>query len=232
MLPLLGVPMIEWNIRRLRQCGVREIFINLHHLPEVLRNYLQSGERLGVRIHYHQEPEILGTAGGVKCFEDQLADKFFLLYGDVFSDVDYSAMEQEWRRRPGAVGMQRMAQTLDYADADVVELDTDRRIVAVHPKPHSQTFPNAYRMRGIFILRRGILADVPAKKYFEIGRDLLPVVIAKGESFYGYTSDEYSKGIDTLDKWKEVEAYMVQHRFAQRYGTAEHRLEGGADVIP
>lgn len=113
MLPLLGVPMIEWNIRRLRQCGVREIFINLHHLPEVLRNYLQSGERLGVRIHYHQEPEILGTAGGVKCFEDQLADKFFLLYGDVFSDVDYSAMEQEWRRRPGAVGMQRMAQTLD-----------------------------------------------------------------------------------------------------------------------
>ena len=36
----------------------------------------------------------------------------------------------------------------------------------------------------------------------------MPFVIAGGQSFYGYVSLDYSKGIDTLDKWKEVEAYL------------------------
>jgi len=119
MLPLLGVPMVEWNIRRFRQYGVTEFYINLHHLPDVLRNYLGDGRRLGVHIHYHFEPELLGTAGGIKSFEDQLDEEFFLIYGDIFSHVDYGVMEQAWRKKPGAVGMQRMAQTTEYSDADV-----------------------------------------------------------------------------------------------------------------
>jgi NDP-sugar pyrophosphorylase family protein len=208
MLPLLGVPMIEWNIKRFRQYGVTEFYINLHYLPDVLRNYLGDGRRLGVHIHYHFEPDLLGTAGGIKSFEDELDKEFFLIYGDIFSHVDYGAMEQAWRKKPGAVGMQRMAQATEYADADVVELDKDKRIVAVHPKPHSAAYPNAYRMRGVFILRRAILAGVPHGKYFEIGKDLIPSVIAGGGSFYGYVSPDYSKGIDTLDKWKEVETYL------------------------
>ena len=208
MLPLLGVPMVEWNIRRFREHGVTEFYINLHHLPDVLRNYLGDGRRLGVHIHYHFEPELLGTAGGIKSFEDQLDEEFFLIYGDIFSHVDYGVMEQAWRKKPGAVGMQRMAQAMEYSDADVVELGGDGRIVTVHPKPHTTAYSNAYRMRGVFILRREILAGIPAGQYYEIGKDLLPSVIAEGKSFYGYVSRDYSKGIDTLDKWKEVEAYL------------------------
>lgn len=208
MLPLLGVPMIEWNIRRFRQYGVTDFYINLHYLSEVLRNYLGDGRRLDVQIHYHFEPELLGTAGGIKSFEDELDEEFFLIYGDIFSHVDYKAMEQAWRKKPGAVGMQRLAQAKEYTDADVVELDKDMRIVAVHPKPHSAAYANAYRMRGVFILRREILANVPCGTYFEIGKDLIPCVISGGGSFYGYDSCDYSKGIDTLDKWKEVETYL------------------------
>lgn len=208
MLPLLGVPMIEWNIRRFREYGVTEIFINLHYLPDALRDYLGDGRRLGVRIHYHFEPELLGTAGGIRCFEDQLDEEFFLIYGDIFSHVDYGAMEQAWRQKPGAVGIQRVAQATEYSDADVVELGGDGRIVKVNPKPHATAYANPYRMRGLFILRREILAEIPAGKHYEIGKDLLPSVIAAGKSFYGYVSGDYSKGIDTLDKWREVEDYL------------------------
>jgi len=214
MLPLLGVPLVEWNIRRFRQFGANEFFVNLHYLPEVLRNYLGDGSRLGVNIHYHFEPELLGTAGGIKSFEDRLEDEFFLIYGDIFSHLNYRAMEQAWRQKPGALGMQSMKQSIDYSDADVAELDCNGRIIAVHPKPHTRTYANAYRMRGVFILRREILADVPAGKYSEIGKDLLPAVVEKGGSFYGYNSNDYSKGIDTLDKWKEVEAFIAEHGLA------------------
>jgi len=217
MLPLLGVPMVEWNIGRFRHYGVTDIYINLHYLPDVLLDYLGDGRRLGVNIHYHFEPELLGTAGGIKCFEDQLDEEFFLIYGDIFS--------QAWRRRAGAMGLQRIAPATEYADADVVELDEDGRIAAVHPKPHMANYPNAYRMRGIFILRRAILAGVPQGKYYEIGKDLMPRVIAAGQPIYGYVSHDYSKGIDTLQKWKEVEDYLRASGLAGPSVTLEAQSE-------
>jgi NDP-sugar pyrophosphorylase family protein len=214
MLPLLGIPMIEWNIKRFRQYGVTDFFINLHHLPEVMTDFLGDGSRLGVRVHYHFEPELLGTAGGIKSFERELDEEFFLIYGDVFSGVDYDAMENEWRQKPGGIGMQTMSRAQDYADADVTELGEKGRVLAVHPKPHSSRYPNAYRMRGVFILQREILKYVPAGSYFEIGKHLLPAAVAAHERFFGYVSSDYTKGIDTLEKWKEVEQYMCAKGFS------------------
>jgi len=214
MLPLLGVPMIEWNIKRFRQFGVTDFYMNLHYLPDVLHSYLGNGHRLGVRIHYQCEPELLGTAGGIKSFEDQLDEEFFLIYGDIFSHIDYGVMEQAWREKTDAVGMQSVAQATEYSDADVVELDGDGRVVTVHSKPHTAVYSNAYRMRGVFILRREILAGIPAETHYEIGKDLLPSVIAEGKSFYGYVSRDYSKGIDTVDKWREVESYLRESGLA------------------
>jgi NDP-sugar pyrophosphorylase family protein len=208
MLPLLGTPLIEWNIRHFRQYGATDFFINLHYLPDVLPKYLGDGSRLGVRIHYHFEPQLLGTAGGIKNFENQLDSEFFLIYGDVFSHFDYVAMEKAWRQKSAALGMQSMSPMTDYADADVAELDSEERVIAVHPKPHISTYPNAYRMRGVFILKREILAGIPFGTYSEIGKHLLPEVVKSAGRFYGYASRDYSKGIDTLAKWKEVEAYI------------------------
>ena len=213
MLPLLGVPLVEWNIRHFKQHGVSEFFINLHHLPEMLRACLGDGSRLGVRIHYHFEPELLGTAGGVKSFEDRLDQEFFLIYGDIFSHIEYSAMEQVWRAKQDALGMQTMTRTGNYVDADVAELSGDGRVIAVHPKPHIASYKNAHRMRGVFILRRDILSEVVGGEYSEIGKNLIPAVVARGGAFYGYEADGFSKGIDTLEKWKEVEAYLIANRF-------------------
>src|SRR3989344_9541785 len=81
MLPLLGKPMLEWNIEQFKRHGVSEFFINLHYLPEVIKNYFNDGSKWGVKIHYNLESEIMGTAGGVKNFESQLRDVFFVIYG-------------------------------------------------------------------------------------------------------------------------------------------------------
>lgn len=211
MLPLLGKPMLEWDIEQFKKHGVREFFLNLHYLPDVIRNHFGDGARFGVTINYNFEPVIMGTAGGAKGFEDRLGDEFFLMYGDMVSFVDYTKMEEAWRIKPGAIGMQRMKKTEDYADADVAELDAAGKYVAIHPKPHTRKYPNAYRMRGVFILKKKILSYVPPNAPYEIGKQLLPDIVARGEAFYAYECDDYSKGIDTLEKWKEVEEHLKSH---------------------
>jgi NDP-sugar pyrophosphorylase family protein len=63
-------------------------------------------------------------------------------------------------------------------------------------------------MRGVFILKKSILSFIPEKTFYEIGKQLLREVVGHGQDFYGYECSEYSKGIDTIDKYQEVEAYL------------------------
>ncbi|MBM3256775.1 MAG: nucleotidyltransferase family protein [Candidatus Liptonbacteria bacterium] len=206
MIPILGKPMLEWHVEQFKKHGVKEFFFTLQYLPDVTTSYFGDGSKWGVKINYFVEKEPLGSAGGIKAFERQLNDEFFFIYGDTFSLVDYTKMVESWAKKPAdALGMQRMKKTQNYADADVAELDADGKYVAIHTKPHSAVYPNAYRMRGVFIMRKEILKYVPENTKYDLGKKLLPDIVAKNLKFYSYECGDYSKGIDTLEKWKEVE---------------------------
>ncbi|HEY4508093.1 MAG TPA: nucleotidyltransferase family protein [Candidatus Paceibacterota bacterium] len=209
MIPILGRPLLEWHIEQFKKHGVSEFFINTHYLPRVITEYFGDGSKWGVKISYTFEQEPLGTAGGVKGFENKLGDSFFLIYGDTFSALDYAKMREAWEKLPpDTLGMQLMKETRDYADADVAEVDASGRFTAVHAKPHSRAYAHAYRMRGVFTLRKAILAHVPPDAYYEIGKHLLPDIVSRGLGFYKYECGDYSKGIDTIEKWREVEEYL------------------------
>lgn len=213
MVPVLGKPLLLWHIEQFKKHGVSEFFINVHYLPDVIQYYFGDGSKFGVRIIYNFEPTILGTAGGLKKFEDKLDDIFFLIYGDTFSLVDYSKMEAFWKTKPDAIGMQRVGRSDNYADVDTVELDEKLKFVKIHAKPHKGKYNNPqYRLRGVFMLRKDILSFIPPDLYYEIGKNLLPDVISKGKSFYGYECDDYSKGIDIIEKLQEVERYLRDHK--------------------
>lgn len=209
MIPILGKPLLEWHIEQFKKHSVNEFFINTHYLPRVVTEYFGDGSRWGVEIAYTFEQEPLGTAGGVKGFENKLSDSFFLIYGDTFSMLDYTKMREAWEKLPAdALGVQLMKETKNYADADVAEVDSSGRFTAVHAKPHSRAYAHAYRMRGVFILRKAILAHIPPQAYYEIGKELLPALVSRGHAFYKYECGDYSKGIDTIEKWREVEEYV------------------------
>jgi len=208
MLPLLNKPMLEWNIENFKKHGVKEFFVNLHYLPEVIKNYFGDGSKWGVKITYSFEPKILGTAGALKRFEDKLNEVFFLIYGDILSLIDYTKMAEVWNKKSDALGMQRVAKTENYADADVAELNSDASFLKIHLKPHSQKYSNTYRMRGIFIFKKEILSYIPENTVYEIAKQLLPDIINRGKKFYAYECDDYSKGIDTIEKHREVEEYL------------------------
>ncbi len=215
MIPILGNPLTEWNIVQFKKHGVTNFLINLYTKPEVMRGYLGDGSKWGVKITYNLEKEPPGVAGSIKQLEKYIAEEFFVIYGDMLSLVDYSRMEKAWRGKPAdALGMQRTQKVDDYADADVAELDATEKFVAIHPKPHTEKYPNAYRMRGTFIMNKKILSYIPKDIYYEIGRDLLPNVIKKGEAFYSYECSDYSKGIDTIEKWRGVENYLKKNNIS------------------
>ena len=63
-----------------------------------MRAVLGDGESLGIRLRYVEEPEPLGTGGALKFAEDLLEERFFMLNGDVLTDIDLTAQLAQHER--------------------------------------------------------------------------------------------------------------------------------------
>ena len=79
MIPVLGKPVLEHHIEKLARSGIREIYVNLHHLPEIITSYFKDGKEWNVNIHYSFEPELLGTAGAIKKLQRELENNPFIV---------------------------------------------------------------------------------------------------------------------------------------------------------
>ncbi len=89
MLPIWGVPAIERTLRMLQSWGVRDVLINLHHLPEEIAQHVSHRRSDGLRVQFSFEPQILGTGGALphaRWWMD--GQPFWMINADVVSDVN------------------------------------------------------------------------------------------------------------------------------------------------
>lgn len=94
--PLLrvgGKTLIEYHLESLACAGVCDIVINHAHLGGQVEDFLGSGSRWGVRIHYSPEETALETGGGIFRALPLLGQAPFLVVnGDVWTDFDYARL--------------------------------------------------------------------------------------------------------------------------------------------
>lgn len=92
LVPVLNVPNMLHQVALLRRNGVKEIIINLFHLPDRIEEYLVEHEIPGVKIAYSREEVLLGTGGGVKKAQKFFGDSPFILANcDFVTNADLSA---------------------------------------------------------------------------------------------------------------------------------------------
>jgi NDP-sugar pyrophosphorylase family protein len=92
-----GRTLLEITLARLRQFGVREGIVNVHHCADMVVEYLATKQNFGMRIEISREDVLLDTGGGLKkaarFFLQGESDEPFLLHNvDVISDIDLARM--------------------------------------------------------------------------------------------------------------------------------------------
>lgn len=187
MVPVAGRPVLEHTVRWLRDHGIRRIAVNLHHLAESVRGHFGDGARFGVHIDYSEEPELLGTAGGVKRLETFFEDPFLVVYGDVLTDLDLGALVACHRATGGTPhATLALDQRPDAAQAGVVALDATRRIRRFVEKPRPGEIDSPWVNSGVMVLDRVLLDRIPAGRVSDFGRDVLPAWLAAGVLLQGW----------------------------------------------
>lgn len=95
LVPVAGVPLIEYHLRALAAAGFNEVVINHAWLGQQIEDHLGDGSRFGLSIQYSPEGEPLETGGGIFRALSLLGDDAFLVVnGDIWTDYDFSVLHQ------------------------------------------------------------------------------------------------------------------------------------------
>src|SRR5207248_7287767 len=97
LVPVCNRPLIGWAVESFLRAGMRDLIVNLHHLPEPLEQHLLTS--YDAEFHFSFEAEILGTGGGVKRVQPLLESEedFIVANGDTIQFPDYAALRRARR---------------------------------------------------------------------------------------------------------------------------------------
>ena len=197
MLPIFGKPVIVHNIEMCRHFGITDIYINLHHLPEVIMGYLGDGRHFGASITYSHEEEILGTAGGVKRLADKLsAERFFVIYADNYFDNYDLRTVYDRHCQVGADMSIALVELEDVSQSGVAVLDEGNWVQEFMEKPMKDTVDSRWGNGGIYLMEPKLLELIP-DGFTDFGRDVIPRFIAAGYKVLGVKMLTPVIGIDT-----------------------------------
>ena len=115
-----GEPLIVRQILQLKEGGVSDIVINLHHLGEMIFNRVGNGGKYGVQIQYTWEKSLLETGGGIKNALPLLGkEPFIILNGDIYSDFSFTDLPNTLK--PDSLGHLVLRQpTIDERAGDFI----------------------------------------------------------------------------------------------------------------
>ncbi len=96
MVEVQGKPLLEWQLLRLRDGGIREVVVNLGPHADAVERHFGDGERVGLHIQWSREAttpdERLGTGGGImRALRTGLLppSPFVLCNADVWTEFPY-----------------------------------------------------------------------------------------------------------------------------------------------
>lgn len=195
MLPVNGNPMIYYILQWLKSYGISSIGLNLHHLGDSIIAYLGDGSQFSVNIRYSHEDTLLGTAGGVKKLESFFRDTFILVYGDVLTDFNLSAMI-DFHRKADAMATIALTSVTNPREKGIVAIDPAGKAISFIEKPDNPDKYDNLSNAGVYLLEPEIFSHIPEGRFYDFGFDVFPSLLAGHKPVYGYCIEPSAYLID------------------------------------
>ncbi|MBE0430063.1 MAG: NDP-sugar synthase [Thermoleophilia bacterium] len=202
MAPIVNRPVLYHILRLIKQHGYHEAVANLHYHPHAITNYFGRGQRVGIDLRYSLEPELMGTAGGVKCVQRYLEDDTFLVIsGDALTDMDLTRLLAQ-HREAGGIATLALKQVDDPSRFGVVVRDKDGRILGFQEKPAPGEELSNLCNCGIYVFEPAIFDYIPKDTFYDFGKQLFRDFISKDIPFFGFEIDGYWNDVGSLEQYR------------------------------
>jgi len=211
-IPILGKPLVGYVAEYLARYGCDEIVVNLHHRPQSVRQALGDGSRFGVRLHYVEEPVILGTSGALDNARTLLeGDTFIVVNGKLITDIDLNAAF-ETHRRTNAIATLVLLPNARREKFSIVETaDSLVRGFGDMPAGGDISLPNPPLMfTGIQILDPKIFDYIPRGVFSHSTTDVYPQAIANGERVAAHVGSGRWYELSTIQRYLDISLLLLE----------------------
>lgn len=204
MVEIDGRPILEHNILMLKNSGVGDIYINLHHLPEVIKDYFGDGSKWGVNINYIYEEELLGTSGAVKNCSTFFQDRFLVVYGDNLFDSDLSLSNLiDFHINNTSSFTMGLCEVEDISQSGTVELDETNKVTQLIEKPNTQGIIKGWVNAGIYLMESNLVDLIPSGNS-DFSNDFIPFLMDSDYNVYAHRLEKKVIPIDTPTRLEQA----------------------------
>jgi len=213
LIPILGVPFIDYQLRWLKLNDIEEVTISIGFLGQMIRGYVGDGDKWGLKVSYVDEGNAkLGTGGAIALSmqKSTLGNRFFLLWGDSFLPISFLEVWREAEKDRHSMLMTVFLNNNKF-DRSNVHFQNGRVLLYDKSGKGSVLHPFDYIDYGLMVLDRKVLeedfssAKIPEK--FDIAETMNRVSLAGKlagfqvtERFYEVGSPE---GLADFERWLE-----------------------------
>ena len=206
--------LLEIAILKLRESGVNEVIVNVHHFADLVVEFLRKNENFGMHIEVSREEALLDTGGGLKkagWFFAGDTEPFILHNVDVISTIDLGKMLRSHLDRQALATLAVKARpTSRYLLFDENlqlcgrRLVRDQKLEVVRAVEH----PHELAFAGIHIVSPSFLSLMTESGAFSIISSYLRIA-GLGEKILGFRADDYNwRDLGTPENLKEAAAEL------------------------
>lgn len=199
MLPVGDRPLMERIVEQLRDTGIKQVKLAVHHRSEKISEHFGDGQKFGIDISYVTEDQPLGTAGALGLMETPKGT-VLVINGDILTQLDFRAMLNYHRKQKAELTMavQRHEVQIPYGVVETQGTSVKRLV----EKPVINKLINA----GIYLLEPYVYQFIPNGERCDM-TDLIRCVLDQGRTVAAFPIHE---------PWMDIGEHAEYHQ-AQEY---------------
>lgn len=229
-IPILGKPLVGYVAEYIAAYGFDDIVVNLHHRPESVRAALGDGSKFGVKLHYVEEPVILGTSGALDNTREFFENETFLsINGKIITDIDLHAA-LETHRKTNAIATLVLLENKRRERFSLVEVEQGR-ITGFGGMPDPDgSGPTPLMFTGIQLLEPRIFDYIPRGVFSHSTTDVYPPAMANGEIIAAHIASGTWRELSTLKRYLDISVEMLKEQSQPYVAGADCKVAESATI--
>lgn len=173
LLPVGGKAIIDYNIDRLINYGVKHISVTVNYLKEQIEEHFIK-PRGEVQVNTVREPKFLGTIGSIKFVKNFYNDTVLVMNSDLFTNINYEDFYLHFKEHDADMSVAAVPYSVQVPYG-IFKIEDRRNITGLVEKPTYDYYANA----GIYLIKKEALEVIPEETFFN-ATDLIEALIAQG----------------------------------------------------
>jgi len=204
------IPFVDWQLNLLAEKGIKKVIFCISYKSEMIERHIGDGSRFNLEVKYSKDGITqLGTGGAIKKAMPLLDERFMVLYGDSYLEMDYKDAETEFESS-GKPAMVTVYQ--NSGEFDTSNIKFTKNVVEQYKKGSINT-QFTHIDYGLSLFKKEVFRNIESGKYLDL-----------------------SQVFEDLSRRKDLAGYEVFNRFYevgsfQGISDLSKYLSGAQDVI-